>query len=271
MQEIKAIALDLDGTLLTSDKKVTDITKAALQKAKNKNIKIVLCTGRALKGVRPLLEELNLFDEEDIVITYNGGVIQKTKSQEILFQQAHTKEDVMYIYEETMKVQLPMNMLDLEYVYEPDYPTDRASRYHDIMGILDFVKKNPVELADSQLLNKAVVCYDEAVLDEQFSKLPAEFTERFNCMKSRPILMEVLPKEVNKGQALVHLADVLGIEVANIMACGDADNDLDMIRAAGFGVAMANATPSVKAVANYMTASNNEDGVAKAIDYILQK
>ncbi|MGY3725541.1 hypothetical protein SAMN05421767_1544 [Granulicatella balaenopterae] len=271
MQEIKAIALDLDGTLLTSDKKITDTTKKVLQKAQDKGIKIVLCTGRALKGVRPLLEELDLFNEDDVVITYNGGVIQKTKSQEILFQEAHTKEDVIYIHQETMKVNLPMNMLDLEYVYEPTYPTNRASRYHDIMGMLDFVKMNPEDLADDQLLNKAVLCYDEAILDEEFLKLPAEFTERFNCMKSRPILMEVLPKNVNKGQALVHLAAVLGMEIDNIMACGDADNDLDMIREAGFGVAMANATETVKAVADYITTSNNEDGVAKAIEYILEK
>ncbi len=270
MQEIKAIALDLDGTLLTSEKIITDETKKMLKIAQDKGIKIVLCTGRALKGVRPLLEELMLFSEDDVVITYNGGVIQKTKSQEILFQKAHTKEDVIYIYEETMKVQLPMNMLDLEYVYEPDYPANRPSRYPDIMGMLDFVKMNPKDLKDEQLLNKAIICYDEAILDENFSKLPSEFTTRFNCMKSRPILMEVLPKQVNKGQALIQLAQVLGIGIENIMACGDEENDIDMIKEAGFGVAMGNATPKVKAVADYITASNDEDGVAKAIEYILE-
>lgn len=267
---IKVITLDLDGTLLTSNKTITERTKQALQSAKSKGIKVVLCTGRALTGVKPILEELNMFESDDLVITYNGGVIQKTQSGEILFQDSLSLKDIEYILSETQKVQLPINMLDLSYVYEPEYPLNRPSLYKTIMPILNFQPYH-TNFDQNHLFNKVVICIEKQILDTEFNRLPKEFTERFNCVKSRPILMEVLPKKVHKGAALEQLAKLLNVELSEIMACGDEANDLTMIKTAGFGVAMGNAVEELKSVANYITSSNDEDGVAKAIEYLLKK
>ncbi|MCQ9209818.1 Cof-type HAD-IIB family hydrolase [Granulicatella seriolae] len=269
MKRMKAIALDLDGTLLTSDKKISQATKETIQVAKDLGIKIILCTGRPLKGILHYLEELELVDDTDFSITYNGGLIQENKSGNVHYQKTLSKEEVSHIYQETYSVGLPINMIDLDYAYETTYPAGVQSYYPQIMEILSFLKKNPDDFEDNHRFNKAVICTDQELLDQQAQQLPAEFFDSYTTVKSRPILLEVLPKGVSKGDALVRLADLLGISMDEMMACGDEENDLSMIEAAGFGVAMENAIDSLKEAADYITASNNHDGVAQAINYMI--
>lgn len=270
-KEIKVIALDLDGTLLTSDKTISAENKQAIQEAKAAGIKVVLCTGRPLKGIVNYLEELELMDDEDYAITYNGGLIQKNQSGEILYQKAHSKADMEYCYQETYQVGLPLVMIDLQYAYETTYPENRTSLYPGVMKAIPFQQANPSEFAEGHQFNKAVLCIDELILDEESKRLPAAFYERFTCVKSRKYLLEVLPKDVSKGSALEHLAELLGITTDNIMACGDEENDLSMLTTVGFPVAMENGTDEVKAVASFITHTNDQDGVAYAIRHILKQ
>lgn len=268
---IKLIALDLDGTLLTSDKTISDVNKKAIQDAKNAGIKVVLCTGRPLKGIANYLEELDLLGEEDYSITYNGGLIQKNKSGEILYQKAHSTEDMEYCYQETYRVGLPLVMIDLHYVYETIYPENRISLYPGVMKAIPFKQANPSEFEDNHQFNKAVLCIDEEILDEASQQLPAAFYDRFTCVKSRKYLLEVLPKDVSKGSALEHLAEILGMTTDNMMACGDEENDLSMLTTVGFPVAMENGTDEVKEVAALITLTNDQNGVAHAIRHILEQ
>ena len=269
MKRMKAIALDLDGTLLTSEKKISQATKETIQVAKDLGIKIVLCTGRPLKGILHYLEELELLDDSDFSITYNGGLIQENKSGNVHYQKTLSKEEVSHIYQEAYAVGLPINMIDLDYAYETTYPAGVQSYYPQIMEILSFLKRNPDDFEEGHRFNKAVICTDQELLDQRTKNLPAEFFASYTTVKSRPILLEVLPKGVSKGDALVRLADLLGIDIDEIMACGDEENDLSMIEAAGFGVAMGNAIDSVKEAADYITTSNDQDGVAQAINYMI--
>lgn len=268
-KEIKVIALDLDGTLLTNDKKITLENQVAIQKAKEAGIKIVLCTGRPLKGILPYLEELELLGEEDYSINYNGGLIQQTKSGAILYEQAHSKADMQFCYEETQKVGLPLVMIDRETVYETTPPENRPSIY-PAMQIIPVKQANPSDFEDSHTFNKAVLCIEEELLNQGMKELSPAFYERFTCVKSRTFLLEVLPKNVSKGNGLIRLAELLGIQLENIMACGDEENDLSMLEVVGFPVAMGNATPEVKAVCSYVTKTNEESGVAQAIYHILE-
>lgn len=266
---IKLIALDLDGTLLSSDKTISNTNKEAIQAARKAGIRVVLCTGRAITGIQHLLEELDMTSAEDICITYNGGVIQNAGTGDLLYEQPLLLEDIAYIFKTAQQVALPINMLDLEAVYEPPYPQDAPSLYSEVMPILSFQSRKIEDFPKDKRFNKVVICRPKEELDMKLTQLPEAFYQRYECVKSRPVLLEVLPKDVTKGKALKQLAFLLHLSMDEVMACGDEENDLSMIEAAGFGVAMGNAIEEVKQVAQFVTASCDDHGVAKAIYKIL--
>lgn len=113
---------------------------------------------------------------------------------------------------------------------------------------------------------KVMMIDEPAILDQAIARIPQEVKEKYTVLKSAPYFLEILDKRVNKGTGVKSLADVLGIKPEEIMAIGDQENDIAMIEYAGVGVAMDNAIPSVKEVANFVTKSNLEDGVAFAIE-----
>ncbi|WP_034550458.1 sugar-phosphatase [Carnobacterium funditum] len=262
---IKLIAIDLDGTLLTKDRIISDENKQAIKKAKEQGIKVVLCTGRPLLGMIHYLEELGLRESGDYGITYNGGLVQKTDTGEILSQKTLSREDTQELYNLSQDINIPCNFIDLEKVYEPPYPVGRDSLYPTVMNALPFVPVFLEDLSEDLAVNKIVFCYEEESLDEAITKIPSEFFERFNIMKSRPVLLELLNKEVDKGKGIAILCERLGIETHEVMAIGDEANDFAMIEFAGMGVAMENATSEIKGIAQFITKNNNDHGVAHAI------
>lgn len=265
MVAIKLVAIDLDGTLLNSKREVPEENKKAIQAAKDAGVKVVLCTGRPLKGMTHILAECNLLEEGDLGITYNGGLVQRTHSGETLSQITHSKKDVLYAYALSQEIDMPINFIDLNHVYEPPYPTNKESLYSAIMSALPFAKIDPENLPDSLAINKMVMCWQIEELDEAITQISSEYHEYFTIMKSQPNLLEILPKSVDKGKGLAMLAEQLDISSDEIMALGDQENDLAMIKYAGLGVAMGNATDEVKSIAQFVTKSNDEDGVAYAI------
>ncbi|MGX7418463.1 sugar-phosphatase [Carnobacterium gallinarum] len=263
---IKLIAIDLDGTLLNEHKEITPATKKALTQAKNIGVKVVLCTGRPLLGMAHYLDELNLKEAGDYGITYNGGLVQRTNTGEVLSQKTLTKTQIKELYQLTQELQVPLNFIDLKQVYAPPYPENRDSLYGGIMKALPMVSTTIEELPEDLEYNKAVICIDQEILDEAIAKIPVEFTENYTMMKSRPVLLEVLNKEVDKGRGLAVLCELLDIHPDEVMALGDEENDMAMIEFAGLGVAMGNATDEVKAAAQFVTKSNLENGVAYAVE-----
>ena len=126
-------------------------------------------------------------------------------------------------------------------------------------------------MTEDLLYNKAVVAFEQTYLDQQLAKIPADFKERYEIIKTRDVLLEFMPKGVTKAYGCQLLAEHLGITADEVMAIGDEENDLPMIEYAGLGVAMENAVPMVKAAADVVTASNTNDGVAQVVEkYVLQ-
>ena len=226
---IKLIAIDLDGTLLTKDRMISDENKQAIKEAKEQGIKVVLCTGRPLLGMVAYLEELNLRESGDYGITYNGGLVQKTDSGEVLSQKTLSKKEVLELYKLSQDINVPCNFIDLERVYEPPYPIGRESLYPKVMNALPFVPVLPEDFPEDVAVNKVVFCYEEGILDEAI------------------------------------VCELLGIESHEVMAIGDEANDFAMIEFAGMGVAMENATPEIKEVAQFITKHHDDHGVAHAI------
>ncbi|HFU6521595.1 TPA: Cof-type HAD-IIB family hydrolase [Enterococcus hirae] len=263
---IKLIAIDLDGTLLNEEKQISDENKQALAKAKEKGVKIVLCTGRPLAAMTHYLQELGLVDEGDYSITFNGGLVQKNDTGEIIEKKVMEVADIHRLYDLAQKLALPLDILSDHVVLQLPTAPGKKSLYNTLNKLLQFQPANLADLTDEFVLNKAVIAYPQAELDPKIKEIPAEFHERYEIIKTRSMLLEFMPKGVTKAYGISLLAKDLGLEPAEIMAIGDEENDLPMIEYAGMGVAMANAVPFVKEAANYVTSSNLEHGVAKVIE-----
>ncbi|MGT2925781.1 Cof-type HAD-IIB family hydrolase [Streptococcus cuniculipharyngis] len=271
MEEIKLLALDLDGTLLTSQKEVTLANRLALQAVKDLGIKVVLTTGRPLKAIEHLLADLDLLKEDDYSITFNGGLVQSNTGQ-ILAKSELSMAELEEIYQALQALDLPMDILSEGTVYSLASQT-RQSLYPKVNPMLDFVEISALaDLPKNAVFNKAVCVYEQAILDQEVSNLPASLADKFELFKSRDIVFEIMPKGVHKAVGLDLLTKHLGLTAAQVMAMGDEENDMTMLGWAGLGVAMANASQQVKAVAAAVTSRTNEEsGVAEAIErYILK-
>ena len=263
MTDIKLIALDLDGTLLTTDKKLTDRTKATLKAAREQGVKVVLTTGRPLKAMDFFLKELGTDGHDDeYTITFNGGLVQKNTG-EILDKTVFSIDDVIRIYEETEKLNIPLDAISEGIVYQ--IQSDQESLYAQFNPALTFVPTAFEDLSSQITYNKCVTAFPQEPLDAAIQKISPELFDKYEIFKSRELLLEWSPKNVHKATGLAKLIEHLGIDRSQVMACGDEANDLSMIEWAGLGVAMQNAVPEVKAVANVVTPmTNDEEAVAWA-------
>jgi len=135
---IKLIAIDLDGTLVNNEGNISDENKKAIQKAKDEGVKVVLCTGRPLLGMVEVLKECNLLEDGDYGITYNGGLIQKTKTGETVKQVTFEESEIDDIYNMVTDLNMPLNLIDLNRIYELPYPKGHESKYDLLMKALPF-------------------------------------------------------------------------------------------------------------------------------------
>lgn len=266
---IKLIALDLDGTLLTSDKRISAENKKALQVARDKGVHVVLTTGRPLKAIEPFLEELDLLGEGNYSVTFNGGLVQENTGH-VLDKMGFGLEEARTIRAVTQELGLPLALLFGGTVYT--LPSEEKSLYAVLSPLLDAVDIHDADLPDITY-NKAVTAIDAAYLDERIPQIPKELHDQFEIFKSRDILLEWSPKGVHKANGLAKLIQHLGIDQSEVMACGDEENDLSMIEWAGLGVAMANACRELKEVAQVvLPLTNDEHGIAWAIEqYIVSE
>jgi len=269
-QMIKLIAIDLDGTLLNGKKEISKTNQEVLAQAKAKGIKIVLCTGRPLKAILPYLDVLDLRSAGDYSITFNGGLVQKNDTGEIVDKQTLSVADVQDLLAVAETMDMPLDVLADDVVL--CFPTSPKHQtiYPTLNPLLVFQPTDKQAVSAKTLYNKAVVAYDQEELDQWIPKIPAKFKERYEVIKTRSNLLEFMPKGVTKAYGIQLLAQELGIEQAEVMAIGDEENDLSMIAYAGVGVAMGNAILAVKEAADVVTATNEEDGVAKIVsEYVL--
>lgn len=269
---IRLIAIDLDGTLLDREKKISSRNRLAIRKAKEQGVKVVICTGRPLKAIESFLVELDLLDEEDYCVTFNGGLVQVTGTGEVLDKTALSLEQVQELAQLATKLALPLDILSEGTAIVLPTSPEHPSNYLKINPILLREDAQVSSLTEGRLYNKAVSCYDSTYLDRQILEIPVIFQQRYEIFKTRENLLEFMPKGVTKASALEMLGNKLQISAAEMMAIGDEENDASMIAYAGLGVAMENAVTLVKEQANVITDTNEADGVAKVIEkYVLNE
>jgi Cof subfamily protein (haloacid dehalogenase superfamily) len=269
---IDLIAIDMDGTLLDSNHAISARVKTAIGAARAQGVRIVLATGRPFSGIEEYLEELGLGGEGDYCITFNGAVIQNAAGTEVIAETTLGYDD--FIYAEKVARDLGVHF---HVLYERSMMTPNADiSSHTVRDA--YISRTPliyrsVEQVDPAWRFRKFMMVDEAsVLDRAIANLPPELTQRYTVVKSAADFLEILHPEAGKGRALETLAAHLGVPAERIMAIGDQENDLVMLQFAGVAVAMGNAIDAVKAVADHVTTSNNEDGVGVAIErYVLKR
>ena len=263
---IELIAIDLDGTLLTPERVVSPRVKATIAEAKEKGIKVVICTGRPLPGVNNLLKELNLEEEGDYVITYNGALVQTAHDGEAIAHHTLDFDNFLEIEGLSQELGVHCHAIDRDSIYTTNKDIGYYSVYEAMLTNMSLKYRSVEEMDPNIEISKMMMIDPPEILDPAIAKFPAGFTEKYTTLKSEPFYLEVLNKDASKGQAVRDLAGILNIPRENIMAIGDNENDSDMLVYAGIGVAMGNAVPTVKAISDYVTETNVNDGVAVAIE-----
>lgn len=267
----KLVAIDMDGTLLKGDKTISERTKSAIKSAREKGVTVVLATGRPIEGVSRYLEELDMYTDKDYVLSYNGALVQKTKSKESIAKIALDGSDLHYL--KKLSDELGVNIH--AFSEKIGLITPKNSKYTEVeanINNIEIHEMNIDDISDDEVMIKIMMIDEPEVLGPAIEKLPKEVFEKYTVVRSTPYFLEFLNKEVNKGVGVEMLAKNLGVRREEIITLGDAGNDLHMIEYAGLGIAMGNAFDEVKEAANYITDTNENDGVAKAIEkFILDK
>ncbi len=268
---IKLVAIDIDGTLVNDQKKISPFVKEAIMEARTQGVKIVLCTGRPTIGVYPYLKELDLIGSEEYVIAYNGALVQTTDGEKTLVSYTLDHENYLEIEALSRTVGSHLHTLDHEHLYTANRDISEFTVFESFLTKMPLFYRPVSEMSENLSIIKMMMIDKPEILDTAISQLPGWFFEKYATAKSEPFYFEIVNKNASKGNALASLAQTLDIKVDEVMALGDNENDLSMIQYAGTGVAMGNAVPSVKQAAKDITKTNEQDGVAFALKKYLKK
>lgn len=265
------IALDLDGTLTNSEKIITLRTFDALMKAQREGVRLVLASGRPTFGIAALANQLQLADYGGYVLSYNGGRIIDWCKKTVIFSQVVDQKLVPILYDFAEKAQLPIVTYLPDAILASKNEGEYLAEEARINGMPVVVAQNFVEEA-MQIAGgstKFLIPGEPELLIQLESEMKAALSEQMEVFRSAPFFLELPPKGIDKAQSLQRLLTHLSLERESLMAFGDGFNDLSMIQFAGQGVAMANAVEEVKSIADFVTTSNEEDGIAHALEHLL--
>ncbi len=265
--DYEMIVLDLDGTLTNRDKVITPRNKAALQEAMKRGKKVVLASGRPVYGVMPLAKELGLQDHGGYILAFNGGIIMNCRTEEVVFSRMLPAEANYRIIQLALKNRVDLLTYDRDVILT----SNEENPYVQLESRINHLRVRQLEMDElfARLdfsVPKFLMADDGDYLAVVEPKVKAALGKNFSVYRSEPFFLEILPKGVDKAQSLERLLEKLHMTREQMIACGDGYNDLSMIRYAGLGVAMANGVLPVRKAADYITASNDEDGVALVVE-----
>ena len=265
----RLLFMDLDGTLLNDEKKITEGNRAALNDLLERGHGAIITTGRPLKSAMAQAHLLGMDRPGCYLIAYNGAVIYDWSQEKQIFTRSLPYSTVQRVVELANARGEHVQTYDSwKVVVERRCDDAAVRRYCQLIGM----EYSVIEDVHTDLKEEPVKCL--VINYEQKSGLVKiqewireNMREEVDCFFSCDQYLEVVPKGMSKGEAVKMLSRMMGVEIADAVSVGDAANDLSMIEAAGIGVAMANATAEVKAVADYITVKdNNHDGIAEVVE-----
>ncbi len=263
--DYKVLVLDIDGTLVNSKKEVTENTKKAIKKLQEKGIKIVLASGRPVCGIERVAKEIELDKYDSYLVSYNGGKVINYKTKEVIYEKTMSEKYIPALY----KFADDNNVAIITYDEPLAITNDANDEYVLLETGINGLECKQVDDFVAEIKEPVIKCLIVGEGDKM-AQLEIQAREMFgkelNVFRSEPHFLEITPQHIDKAYSLGKLLESLGLTREEMVACGDGFNDISMIEYAGLGVAMENAQQKVKDVADYITVSNDEDGVAKVIE-----
>lgn len=265
----KLLVLDVDGTLLNDEREISKRTLAALLKVQQMGVHIVLASGRPTYGLMPLAKTLELGNYGGFVLSYNGCQIIKAQNGEILFERRINPEMLPYLEKKARKNGFAIFTYHDDTLIT-DSPDNEYIKNEALLNNLKIIKEDEFSTAIDFAPCKCMLVSDKEKaligLEQHWEKRLAGTLDAF---RSEPYFLEVVPCGVNKANTLGALLEHLGVTREEVIAVGDGVCDVTMLQLAGMGVAMGHSQDSVKVCADYVTASNEEDGVALAVEKLI--
>lgn len=265
----KLLVLDVDGTLLNGDREISKRTLAALLKVQQMGVRIVLASGRPTYGLLPLAKTLELGNYGGFILSYNGCQIISAQNGEIVFERRINPEMLPYLEKKARKNGFAI------FTYHDDTiiannPENEYIQSEARLNNLKLIKEEEFSIGVDFAPCKCMLVSDD---EEALVALEQLWKSRLNgaleVFRSEPYFLEVVPCGIDKANSLGALLEHLDIKRDEVIAIGDGVCDVTMIQLAGLGVAMGHSQDSVRVCADYVTATNEEDGVAQAVEKLI--
>ena len=262
----KLIVLDVDGTMLNSNREVTKRTAQTLRKVQQMGIRVALASGRPTYGILPLAQAIDLGVYDGYIISYNGAQVMEARTGQIIFERRIDPQMVPYLEKKAQKMGFTMAYYDGNEVVSTDITNPH---------IIDEAEMNGMTLRQDEILSLSMddwpaeimlVSDDEDALTSLEQHMQRHLNGVMDTIHSNPYYLEIVGYQVGKSYAMSALVQKLGIQMSEVLAIGDGAADINMIQMAGTGVALANATVGVRRCADFTTLSNDQDGAALAIE-----
>ena len=265
----KLLVLDVDGTLLNDEREISKRTLATLLKVQQMGVRIVLASGRPTYGLMPLAKTLELGNYGGFVLSYNGCQIIKAQNGEILFERRINPEMLPYLEKKARKNGFAIFTYHDDTLIT-DSPDNEYIKNEALLNNLKIIREDEFSTAIDFAPCKCMLVSDkEKALIGLEQHLEKRLAGTLDAFRSEPYFLEVVPCGVNKANTLGALLEHLGVTREEVIAVGDGVCDVTMLQLAGMGVAMGHSQDSVKVCADYVTASNEEDGVALAVEKLI--
>jgi cell division protease FtsH len=260
------LVLDIDGTLLNSQREISESTKNAIVEAQRRGKTIAVASGRSISGMRRTAANILLEEFGGYIIAYNGTTVLNCKSGECIYNQTISKDLIAPVFEAAKEAKVGIlvyndSKKELVLGTSLDQYSEADARECEVTvrEADNFVKEIDFPI------NKFLLTGEPEYMKEVEKTMQSKFGSRLNVFRSDPHFVELLPKFVDKGIAVDKLIKHLDVKKDKVICVGDSHNDLPMLRQAGLGVAMGNAQAEVKEAADFITGSNDEDGILKVI------
>lgn len=266
----QVLVLDLDGTLTNSKKEITSPTKQALLEIQAAGKTVVLASGRPINGEVPLAKELEMDCFGGYMLSFNGARITRCSTGEIIYNRTLPQEIIapVYGYVKTFPGVDIISYTDTHIL--SGISPNRYVEIESAINNMDIVSVEDFSSALTFPVNKLLVSGEPRLLETMMAPLQERYHGLLNIYRSEPFFLEIMPRNIDKAQSLQKLLNSIGLTADSMICCGDGYNDLSMIEYAGLGVAMENAQPIIKESADFITRSNDEDGILHVIDLFMR-
>lgn len=262
----KLLFLDLDGTLLNDAKQITPGNRNALEQVLTLGHSVIIATGRPLQSAIKQAQTLGLDQPGCYLIAYNGAVIYDCETEQPIFSKTLSLQSAIRIFDYVNAQGVHIQTYDdWDVLVEPRCDDEAVRRYCSLIQMSHRVISDVhTDLKESPVKCLAIDFNEQTKLLELQRWIRDAMSQEVDCFFSCPYYLEIVPRGMSKGEAVRMLCRIMNVPIENTVAVGDASNDISMIKAAGVGVAMANATEEVRVAADTITQQdNNHDGIAE--------